>query len=362
MLDIRHEPIKQENLKPLFDDPSKLGFGDEFTDRMFTMKWTTDKGWHEPTIGPLEDLVLHPASIVLHYGQEIFEGLKAFAGKDDSILFFRPDENVKRFNRSARRLCMPELPEEDMLQAMIELVKAEARWIPKHRGAALYVRPTMIGTETGLGVKAANELLFFIILSPVGPYYPEGFKPIDLYVTDKYVRAAPGGVGEAKCGGNYAASLLAGAEAKQKGCAQVLWLDGVERKFIEEVGAMNIFLVYGRKLVTPLLNGSILPGITRKSIIEFAQKQGYEVEEKLIAIDDVCRDIREGSLTEIFGSGTAASLSPVGALLLSGENYVVNDRKVGPVTQELYDYLQSLQYGDIEDTFGWVQNIGKIEA
>ncbi len=362
MLDIKVETLAKEDMKPLFEDPTKLGFGVQFTDRMFTMRWKEGEGWHDAKIEKLKPFTLHPASIVFHYGQEIFEGMKAFAktGGDD-ILLFRPEENIKRFNRSAERLCMPTLDEDEMMQAIEALVKAESRWIPRHKGAALYIRPTMIGTQEVLGVKASNEYIFFIILSPVGPYYPEGFNPIDLYVTDEYVRAVPGGVGEAKCGGNYAASLLAGAQAKKKGFAQVLWLDGVERKYIEEVGAMNIFIVYNRTLVTPRLNGSILPGITRYCIIDLAEQAGLQVEETTISISEVCHDIRRGALTEIFGSGTAASVSPVGALSYKGKDYTINDRGVGPVTQELYDKLQAIQYGETEDSFGWVKNIGKIE-
>lgn len=362
MLDIAVDPLQTKDMQPLFDDPTKLGFGVRFTDRMFTMTWKEGQGWHDAKIGKLANFSLHPASIVFHYGQEIFEGLKAFAGPGNEILLFRPDRNVARFNNSARRLCMATLPEDDMMQAIEELVRLESRWIPRHRGAALYIRPTMFGNQNQLGVKASNEYVFFIILSPVGPYYPQGFNPIELYVTDEYVRAVPGGVGEAKCGGNYAASLLAGAQAKKKGFAQVLWLDGVERKYIEEVGAMNIFLVYGRTLVTPRLNGSILPGVTRSCIIELAEDAGYQVEETSISISEVCHDIRRGTLTEIFGSGTAASVSPVGGISFKGKDYVVADRKVGPVTRELYDRLQSIQYGLAEDKFGWVRKIGEIKA
>jgi branched-chain amino acid aminotransferase len=361
MLDIKVDKVSESELNPLFEDPSKLGFGLSFTDHMFTMRWKQGKGWHDATISKLKPFSLHPASIVFHYGQEIFEGLKAFASTDgDDILLFRPDENVKRFNRSAARLCMPVLDESEMMEAIEQLVLSEKRWIPRHKGASLYIRPTMIGVQDVLGVKASDEYLFFIILSPVGPYYPQGFKPIDLFVADTYVRAVTGGVGEAKCGGNYAASLLAGSEAKAKGFAQVLWLDGVHRKYIEEVGAMNLFLVYGDKLVTPALNGSILPGITRKSIIKLAKNAGVEVEEREIAIDDVVADIDSGKLTEIFGSGTAASVSPVGSLFYKEKSYVVGDRKVGTITTKLYNKLQSIQYGEVEDTLGWVRNIGKL--
>jgi len=361
MLDIKVNKVPENELKPLFEDPSKLGFGVNFTDHMFTMKWKTGKGWHDAKISKLAPFSLHPASIVFHYGQEIFEGLKAFASTDKKdVLVFRPDQNIKRFNRSASRLCMPNLDEGEMMDSIEQLVLTEKRWIPRHRGAALYIRPTMIGIQDALGVKASNEYIYFVILSPVGPYYPEGFKPIDLYVADEYVRAAPGGVGEAKCGGNYAASLLAGSQAKEKGFAQVLWLDGVERKYIEEVGAMNLFLVYGDKLVTPELNGSILPGITRASILELAKEEGLFVEEKAISIDDAVSDIAAGKLTEIFGSGTAASVSPVGSLNYKDKDYVVSDRQVGKVTTKLYNKLQGLQYGELEDKFNWVRKVGSL--
>ena len=361
MLDIKVDTLPENDLKPLFEDPSKLGFGKNFTDLMFTMTWKEGKGWHDARISKLQPFSLHPASIVFHYGQEIFEGLKAFASTDGKkINLFRPDKNVKRFNNSAARLCMPVLDEDEMMESIERLVLEEKRWIPRHKGSALYIRPTMIGVQDALGVKASDEYIYFVILSPVGPYYPQGFNPIDLFVADKYVRAAPGGVGEAKCGGNYAASLLAGAEAKKKGFAQVLWLDGVHRKYIEEVGAMNIFLVYGDTLVTPVLNGSILPGITRYSIIDLARDAGMEVEEKSIAIDDVINDINNGTLTEIFGSGTAASVSPVGSLHFKEKDYIVGDRKVGTVTRRLYDALQSIQYGEVEDKFHWNRTIGDL--
>ncbi len=352
-------PIEKHELKPLYRDVKSLGFGKIFTDRMFTMWWTPEKGWHDARIEKYHDFSLDPAAIVLHYGQEIFEGLKAFCGPEKEIFLFRPEKNVQRFNRSARRLCMPEIPEKDMLEAIETLVRLESRWLPEEKGAALYIRPTMIATETGLGVRAANRYLFFIILSPVGPYYPEGFKPIRLYVTEDFVRAAPGGVGEAKCGGNYAASLLAGQQASQKGFSQVLWLDSKEHKYVEEVGAMNIFFVYDDTIVTPRLNGSILHGITRDSIIRLATSLGYQVEETRISIEEVCHDIRRGILTEVFGSGTAASVAPVGALSYRGKLYKVNDEKIGRITREMYDRLQAIQYGEAEDTFGWRKQIGK---
>jgi branched-chain amino acid aminotransferase len=328
---------------------------------MFTMIWKENRGWHDATISRVKPFRLHPASIVFHYGQEIFEGMKAFASTNGkNIHLFRPEMNIKRFNNSAARLCMPTLNEDDMMESIVQLVLHEKRWIPRHKGASLYIRPTMIGVQDALGVKASNEYIYFVILSPVGPYYPQGFTPIDLFVANEYIRAAPGGVGEAKCGGNYAASLLAGAEAKEKGFAQVLWLDGVNRKYIEEVGAMNIFLVLNNRLITPALNGSILPGITRYSIIDLAKHSGIQVEERPVSIDEIFEAASNGSLTEIFGSGTAASVSPVGSLHYKGKDCVIGNRKVGPVTQKLYDALQGIQYGEYEDLFNWNRTIGNL--
>ncbi|AEF94380.1 branched-chain amino acid aminotransferase [Desulfotomaculum nigrificans CO-1-SRB] len=354
------ENLSEEELKPLYEDPNQLGFGRIFTDRMFTMRYKKGMGWTDARIEKYKNFSFDPSSCVYHYSQEIFEGLKAYAGAEGQILLFRPEQNVKRMNRSAERLVMPTIPEEDMLQAIEELVVAEKRWIPKAPGTSMYIRPTMVATEPFLGVHPSSEYLFYIILSPVGAYYKEGFQPVKLYVEDTYVRAVVGGVGDIKTGGNYAASLLAGYKAQQMGFSQVLWLDACQHKYIEEVGSMNMFFVFGNKLVTPALTGSILPGITRASILQLAQHLGYETEERPISIDEVIEGINQGTLTEAFGSGTAAVISPVGSLYFKEKDYVINNNQVGPVTEKLYNTLVDIQYGRTVDPFGWVREIGKL--
>jgi branched-chain amino acid aminotransferase len=327
---------------------------------MFTATYERGRGWGEHKIERYHDFALDPAACVLHYSQEIFEGLKAYAADDGRILLFRPELNAARFNRSARRLGMPDFPEEDFLEALRAVVLVEKRWIPRFPETSLYIRPTMIATEPALGVHSSATYLCYIILSPSGPYFKEGFKPVNLYVEDQYVRAVPGGVGDAKTGGNYAASILAGHEAQQKGFSQVLWLDGVERKYIEEVGAMNIFFVFGKKLVTPALNGSILAGHTRQSLLEMAGDLGLEAEERRLSIDEVIAGAQDGSLTEAFGAGTAAVVSPVGGLHFKGRDYQIGAGGVGPVSQGLYDRLTSIQWGRVPDTRGWVREIGRL--
>ncbi|WP_031515921.1 branched-chain amino acid aminotransferase [Desulfofalx alkaliphila] len=358
-MDIYVEPIEEEQLKPLFTDPKQLGFGSIFTDRMFTMKYSKDKGWHDAKIEKYKPFSLDPAACVLHYSQEIFEGLKAYLSEDGKVLMFRPEQNARRMNRSAKRLCMPEIPEEYFLQGMKELVLMERRWIPDAPGTSLYIRPTLLGVEPFLGVNPSAEYLFYIILSPVGPYFKAGFNPVSIYVEDKLVRAVVGGVGDVKTGGNYAASLMAGLKAQEKGFSQVLWLDAKEQRYIEEVGAMNIFFVYQDKLVTPPLTGSILPGITRASIIEMARDLGYQVEESPITIDEAIEGITEGRIKEVFGSGTAAVISPVGSLYYKDKNYVVNNNEVGQITRTLYNGLVDIQYGRAEDKYGWVHVLGR---
>lgn len=354
------QDLSEEELKPLYEDESQLGFGHIFTDHMFTMRYKEGQGWTDAKIGKYSNFSFDPSACVYHYSQEIFEGLKAYAGPDNKILLFRPEQNARRMNRSAERLVMPTIPEEDMLQAIEQLVLLEKRWIPKAAGTSLYIRPTMVATQPFLGVHPSLEYLFYIILSPVGAYYKEGFHPVKLYVEDTYVRAVVGGVGDIKTGGNYATSLLAGNEAEKKGFTQVLWLDGRERKYVEEVGAMNMFFVFGNKLVTPALTGSILPGITRKSVLQLAEHLGYEVEERLISIDEVIEGINQGTLTEAFGSGTAAVISPVGSLYFKEHDYVINNNQVGAMTEKLYKTLVDIQYGKIDDPFGWVREIGKF--
>ncbi len=347
-------PVPESDLKPLIHDTSKLGFCKVFTDLMFTMDFSEEDGWGNPQIKRLQPFSIEPSTLVLHYAQEIFEGLKAFKGKDGVVRFFRPEMNAKRFNRSADRLCMPHFLENDFLESINAIVSMEQRWVPDSKGAALYIRPFMFATDSTLGVRASSNYLYCVILSPVGPYYQEGFNPVSLYVSDEFTRAAKGGLGEAKTGANYAASLLAGRNARKKGCAQVLWLDGAEHRYIEEVGAMNIFFVFnGNTLVTPKLNGSILPGVTRDSVLKLAPMLGLKAEERTISIDEVIGGISTGSITEVFGTGTAASISPVGNLQYRNLDYTVNSRKVGPISQQLYDTLLGIQYGEIDDPFGW---------
>ena len=354
---INRELLALEKLKPLFDDPLKLPFGRYFTDYMFTMEYVQGQGWKNPCIKPYQPLVLEPSANVFHYSQEVFEGQKAYQSEKGEILMFRPLENARRFNRSLQRLCMPEIDENIFMQAECELLKLEKRWIPSQKGASLYIRPAMIGTEAALGVKASSEFLFFIILSPVGAYFKEGFNPVSLWVSDTYSRAGSGGTGEAKTGGNYAGSLLATREAIQKGYSQVLWLDAGEHRFIEEVGAMNIFFVLDGKLVTPALGGTILHGITRQSVLELAPELGIQAEERKISIAEVIEGIQSGKLSEAFGTGTAAVISPVGKIGYQGRDYVINDNRSGTWAQTFYDKLTGLQYGEIPDKHGWVYQV-----
>ena len=335
-------------------EDSVLGFGRYFTDHMFLMDYTPDKGWHDARIVPFGPLTIHPACTALHYGSEIFEGLKAYRRPDGGIQMFRPIENIRSTNRSAERLCLPQIPEDMMMEAMTTLVKMEADWVPHSPNTSLYIRPFMFGNDENLGVHSVHHATFVIILSPVGSYYKEGLNPVKIMIEDQDVRAVRGGTGEAKCGGNYAASNRAGERAEQKCYSQVLWLDGVERKYIEEVGAMNVLFLINGVVVTPELRGSILPGITRKSIIELLKSEGYPVEERLISVDELAKAMADGTLEEAFGSGTAAVVSPIGALIYKDKEYVVNGGKIGKLTQHLYDTLTSIQWGKAEDKFGWV--------
>ncbi|NPA95748.1 MAG: branched-chain amino acid aminotransferase [Thermodesulfobacteria bacterium] len=347
---------KEAELKPLPDE-ANLGFGIHFTDHMFKMDYSQGKGWYEPKIIPYDNFSLDPAAVVLHYGQAIFEGLKAYKGKDGKIRLFRPEENAKRMNKSAWRMCMPKIDEQEFLQAIMELVKIESRWVPSQKGTSLYIRPFMIASEPFLGVRPATDYIFAIILTPVGAYYAEGFNPVKIFVTDKFVRAAKGGVGEAKTAGNYAASLMASEEAKKLGFTQVLWLDAAERKYVEEVGTMNIFFLIDDCLVTPALSGSILPGITRDSVLRLAADWGIKTEERAISIDEVLESAESGRLKECFGTGTAAVISPVGSLYYKGKSYEVNGGKTGELAQKLFNEITAIQYGDKEDKFGWIKEI-----
>jgi branched-chain amino acid aminotransferase len=353
-MNIARELTPRGQLKPLFADPLKLPFGRHFTDHMFTMEYAPATGWGQARIKPYGPLVLEPSANVFHYSQEIFEGQKAYKSRKGEILMFRPQENARRLSRSLKRMCMPEIPEEVILEAECELLKVEERWVPAQRGASLYIRPTVIGTEPALGIKPSSDYLFYIILSPVGPYFKEGFNPVSLWVSDTYSRAGSGGTGEAKTGGNYAGSLLATREATQKGYSQVLWLDAGEHRYVEEVGAMNIFFVIEGKLVTPALGGTILHGITRKSVLELAEELGIAAEERRIPIDEVLDGIASGKVSEVFGAGTAAVISPVGKIGFRGRDFEVNRNQTGPWAQKFFDTLTGIQYGELEDRHGWV--------
>jgi branched-chain amino acid aminotransferase len=344
---------------PVYDE-NKLGFGDIFTDLMLTMRYSAGKGWLAPEIGPMENLNLHPATMMLHYGQQVFEGLKAFSGPDeDDILLFRPDMNINRFNKSCQRLCMPTVDPKLFMEQMSLLIRKERDWIPRTPGTSVYVRPTMIATDIHLGVRPSKEYLFFIILSPVGAYYPEGFEPVKIMVTDEYVRASRGGVGEVKTAANYAASLLAAEKAHEAGFTQVLWLNASDRQSVEEVGTMNIFFLIGDELVTPALTGTILPGVTRYSVIRLASDMGIKISERAISMEEVIRAADKGTLQEIFGSGTAAVISPVSLFRYLAKDYTVADGKTGKLAAKLFDEITGMQTGLKPDPYGWVVNIGK---
>ena len=345
---------KEPKVKP---ESSILGFGKYFSDHMFIMTYSDDKGWHDAKIVPFGNIPLHPASTVLHYGSEIFEGLKAYRRADGKVQLFRPIENIRRMNRSAERMCLPQIPEEDAMQILETFVSVEQEWTPSASGTSLYLRPFMFGNDETLGVHAVHNAVFMIIASPVGSYYKEGINPVKIMIESDDVRAVRGGTGEAKCGGNYAASNRAGQRAEEKGYSQVLWLDGVERKYIEEVGAMNVMFKIDGEIVTPKLTGSILPGITRKSCIEVLKKEGYTVSERLLSVDELIDALENGKLEEAWGCGTAAVVSPIGELNYKGKQYTINGGKIGTVTQSLYDTLTGIQWGTKEDTFGWTSEI-----
>ena len=334
-------------------DESKLGFGKIFTDHMFLMDYNKTDGWHNGRIVPFGPIPTHPASTVFHYGAEIFEGMKAYRAVDGSIRMFRPMENIRRLNNSAERLCLPLLDEEGALDILSTIVELEKDWVPHAEGTALYLRPFLYGNDPHLGVHAVNNAVFAVICSPVGAYYAEGLNPVKIAIETEDVRAVRGGTGYAKCGGNYAASLRAGQRAEEKGYTQVLWLDGVERKYIEEVGAMNVMFKIDGKIITPALLGSVLPGITRKSCIELLKDWGYTVEERQISVDELFESAKNGKLEEAWGTGTAAVVSPIGRLFYNGEEYTVSDNKIGELTQKLYDNLTGIQWGKIKEEKGW---------
>lgn len=338
-------------------DENALGFGRFMADHMFVMGYDQGRGWHDPEIKRYQPFSLDPAAMALHYGQAIFEGLKAYRGKNNSIYLFRPLDNLRRMNVSAERMCMPPIPVETVLEGLKTLLRLDESWVPTAPGATLYIRPTMIASEAGLGVRPANQYLFFIITCPVGAYYPEGFNPVKIFVTDKYVRAVPGGVGHVKTAGNYAASIMAAVEAKKEGYTQVLWLDAIERKYIEEVGTMNIFFLIDDELITPPLSGSILPGITRDSVLRLAEVWGIKVAERRLSIDAAMEAAANGSLQEVFGTGTAAVISPVGELYYQGQTRIINHGKTGRLAQKLFDEIQAIQNGYQEDPYGWVVKV-----
>lgn len=352
-MEVRVERVSPDRLKAKPADESQLGFGKIFTDHFFNMKYSDNKGWHDAVIEGYRDICLDPAAVCLHYGQLIFEGMKAYRGKDGSIYLFRPADNFRRMNASAERLCMPTLDIEATVDALKKLVLLEKDWIPRSSGASMYIRPTMIATEAFLGVKPAAEYLFYIIVGPVGPYYATGFSPTKIYVTEEYVRAVAGGIGHCKAAGNYAASLLAGKKAGEMGFTQVLWLDGVHRKYCEEVGTSNMFFLIGDELITPPLGGSILPGVTRDSVLQIARSWGMKVSERQVSIDEVIGAAEKGTLNEAFASGTAAIVSPVGMIFYKGKEYNIKGGRIGELTEKLYNEILQIQYGEKEDPFGW---------
>lgn len=347
---------RAKTLKP-HPDPSTLGFGRFYSDHMFNMDYAEGKGWHNPRIEPYGPIPMDPASIGLQYAQLIFDGHKAYPTPQGGVQLFRPQAHIARLGRSSERMCIPQLDQAFVLQAMKELITIEQAWVPKAPGTALYVRPTIVATEPCLGVRASKEYRFYIFLSPVGPYFAEGFKPVKIWVAKDYVRAVRGGIGAAKAAANYACSLYAGELAHKQGYSQVLWLDGVERKYIEEVGAMNIGFMVKGEFVTPPLGGSILPGITRDSVLQLVRSWNMPVTERPISIDEVMQKAKTGEISECFGIGTAAVIAPVGSLQYGDDRIVFGDGGVGPMTQKLYTALTDIQYGRAPDPFGWMVKI-----
>ncbi len=334
--------------------PQELAFGNVFSDHMFSQHYDAGEGWHGAAIEPFHSFTLHPAAAVLHYGQEIFEGLKAYRRPDGGVNLFRPQENIRRFNASATRMVMPPVDPALHLEAIKRLVQVDSAWVPDRPGAAYYLRPAMIATTPKLGLGAASSYLHFVIGGPVGPYFKEGFNPVSVYISDVCRRAVKGGVGEAKTGGNYAASLFMGEQVASEGYTQVLWLDAIEGRYVEEVGAMNIcFARRDGSVVTPSLTGSILAGITRDSLLHLAPSLGHPISEERLDVEELLADIESGEITEVFGCGTAAVISPVGRLHFRGRDYVINNNQAGPVAERLYKELTAIQYGQAEDPFGW---------
>jgi branched-chain amino acid aminotransferase len=357
--DRTNEPIRVTRTPSKKEKPKDkdLSFGTVFTDHMFVMDFQEEKGWYDPRVEPYGPFALDPATAVLHYGQSLFEGLKAFRGKDGRIRLFRPDKHVERLNKTAHRMCIPPIEPELVQKSWTMLVDIDRDWVPSAVGTSLYLRPTIIASEPFLGVRPAKEYVYYVILSPVGAYYPEGMNPVKIKVIDKYVRAVPGGLGEAKTAANYAASLYAAEEAKHEGFTQVLWLDGVHRKYIEEVGTMNIMMKISDEIVTPPLNGALLAGVTRDTTLALMREWGLSVSERAVTIDEVIAAAHDGRLQEVWGTGTAAVISPVGELAHKGERIVVGGGEIGPLTQKLYDTIVGIQYGTTRDTHGWTVEV-----
>ncbi|BDF69202.1 branched-chain-amino-acid aminotransferase 2 [Oscillospiraceae bacterium] len=347
---------RSSTLKPK-PDPKTLVFGKTFTDHMFLMDYDAGQGWHDGRIVPYAPLALDPSAMVFHYAQEVFEGMKAYRTPDGGVQLFRPMENVKRINSSCERLCIPQLPEEAAFEAIRQLVKLEADWVPDAPGTSLYIRPFIIATDASLGVHASHSYLFCVICCPVGAYYKEGINPVRIYVENDDVRAVHGGTGHTKCGGNYAASIRASERAEQRGYAQVLWLDGVERRYIEEVGSMNVMFKVAGEVITPALTGSVLPGITRKSCLDLLRAWDVPVSERLITAEELFDAAESGALEEAWGTGTAAVVSPIGEMGWSERSCTIGGEQIGALTQKLYDTLTGIQWGALEDPYGWTVKI-----
>jgi branched-chain amino acid aminotransferase len=356
-MEIKVTRVAPEQMKAKPTDESRLGFGSIFTDHMFLMNYEKGRGWYDPRIVPYGKLDIDPAALGIHYALVVFEGLKAYYGKDGGIYLFRARDNVKRLNRSAPRVCMPPVDADLVMDGLKKLILLDRDWIPRSEGTSLYIRPTLVADEAHISVRPSNTYLFYIIIGPVAAYYKEGLNPIKIYVEDKYVRAVPGGTGETKAAGNYAGSLLAAEEAKEKGYTQVLWLDGVERKYVEEVGTMNMFFVIEDEVITAPLSGTILPGITRDSVIHMARDWGLKVRERSLTIDEVIEAVKDGRLKEAFGTGTAAVISPVGQICYKGKDYTVAGGKMGELSQRLYDEIVAIQYAHKEDPYGWRERV-----
>jgi len=353
------EIIKTTNpkTKPTKEEESSLGFGKRFSDHMFIMDYNEEKGWHNGRVVPYGPLVLDPAAVVFHYGQELFEGLKAYKHENGEVVLFRPIDNIRRMNETCERICIPTIDEEVAMDAIKTIVDVDRDWVPTSFGTSLYVRPFIIGTQPFLGVHPANEYMFVIILAPSGYYYPNGLAPTKIYVEDKYVRAVVGGTGNTKIGANYAISLKAQMDAEEKGYNQVLWLDGIERKYVEEIGTSNAFFVIDGTVITAPLAGTILPGVTRRTVIQVLKDKGIPIEERKLSIDEVITAHKEGKLDEVFASGTAAVISPVGYMEYKGEGYTINNNEIGELSQMLYDAITEIQYGKVEDTHGWIEKV-----